>query len=381
MTMKRTACFALVFTAGLLFPSVSPAGEDIQIAAIFAVTGPAAKANAHSLEGARLAVRELNRRGGVLGRQLKMVEIDNQSSPIGSKVAADKASRLEVTAIVGAVWSSHSMAVAQVAQEQGIPMITNMSTHPDVTRSRDYVFRTCFTDDFQGRVMARFAAEDLGGRTALIFRDVASDYSIGLAHDFKQGFEALGGEVLMVVDYKHTQACFKDTAGLAAGLNPDVVFVPGYDESGAIIQEALDAGMAGTFIGGDGWGPDGFFEQGGDLLERGYYCNHWCKDVETELSRRFVELARRIMGVRPGSLTSSTPLAFDAVMLLADALERAGSTDRKRLRKALAGTRDFQGVTGSISFDEHGDPLKDAVIMEVSNRSRRYFKRVPPDGQ
>ncbi len=381
MTIKRMACFATVFAAGVLFTSGSPAEEDIRIAAIYAMTGPAAKANAHSLAGARLAVQELNRRGGVLGRQLKMVEIDNRSTPIGSKVAADKAALLGVTAIVGSVWSSHSMAVAQVAQKHGIPMITNMSTHPDVTRSRDYVFRACFTDDFQGRVMARFAVEDLGGRTAVVFRDLISDYSIGLAREFRENFEAFGGEVLKEINYKHTQSGFRDTVGLSLEFRPDVVFVSGYDESGEIIKEALDAGLNGIFIGGDGWGPDGFFERGGHLLERGYYCNHWSEEVDTEHSLRFVELAREFMGVAPGALVSSTPLAFDAVMLVADALERAGSTDRASLRKALAETREFQGVTGSISFDEHGDPLKDAVIMEVSGGSRRYFKKVSPNDQ
>ncbi len=379
MTMKRSVCVAAVLTAGLLFPSGSPAGEEIKIASIFAVTGPAAKANFHSLAGVRLAVQELNRRGGVLGRRIRIVEIDNRSTPIGSKVAADEAARLGVTAIVGPAWSSHSMAAARVAQEQGIPMITDISTHPDVTRSRDYVFRACFTDDFQGRVMARFAVEALEARAAVIFRDLASHYSIGLAKEFREAFDGLGGEVLLEVDYKHTQDCFKDAVSLALGFRPDVIFVPGYSESGAIIRDALDCGMVGTFIGGDGWGPDVFLERGGCLLERGYYCNHWSESVETEASRRFVKLAREVMGARPGSLTSSTALAFDSVMLIADALERSGSVDRASLRKALAETRDFQGATGSISFNEHGDPLKDAVIMEVSGGSRRYFKKVSPD--
>ncbi len=373
---KHILRFAVVLAAGLFFHSGSSAVEEIHIAAIYALTGPAAKSNLYSLAGARLAVQELNRRGGVLGRPVKMTEIDNRSTPIGSKVAADQAARLGAVAIVGASWSSHSMAVAQVAQKRGIPMITSISTHRDVTRSGDYVFRACFTDDFQGRVMARFAVEGLDGRTAVIFRNVASNYSIGLAREFKAGFEALGGRVLLEVDYKHTQECFRDTVSPAAGLETEVVFVPGYNESGNLIREALSAGVKGVFLGGDGWQGDDFMEQGGRFLEEGYYCNHWSEEVETETSREFVKLFRGDTG--PGSLmlTASVALAFDAVMLLADALDRAGSSDGKRLRQALAETREYEGVTGSISFDQHGDPVKDAVIMQVSNGSRRYVKKV-----
>lgn len=372
--------FTAVFTAALLLPSFSTAEDaPIRIAAIIALTGPAAGGNAHSLAGARLAVREINRRGGISARRLEMLEIDNRSTPIGSKVAADEAVRMGVTAIVGPVWSSHSMAVATVAQENGIPMITNMSTHPDVTRVGDYVFRACFTDDFQGRVMARFAKEELGARTALIFRDVTSDYGIGLAREFRNSFEAQGGKVLMEVDYKHTQDSFRDTMNAARGLVPDVIFVPGYEESGAIIREAVHAEITGTFIGGDGWGPVGFFLRGGDLIEKGYYCTHWYDGVKTDASLAFMELAGELKESEEEQMVASTPLAFDAVMLIADALERAGSTDRVSLRKALAETREYQGVTGVISFDEHGDPVKDAVIMEVSGGSRRYFKTVSPD--
>lgn len=378
MELRRATLFlALLCVATLAPPVASSADADIRIAAIFALTGPARQANASSLEGARLAVHELNQRGGVLGQRLEMVEIDNRSTPIGAKVAADKAARMGVTAIVGSMWSSHSLAVAPVAQAHGIPMVTNASTHPDVTRSRDYVFRVCFTDDFQGRVMARFAAENLGARSALIFRDVTSDYSLELAREFKAGFEGLGGKVFGVVDYKRTQDAFRDTMQGARGLDAEVIFIPGYDESGTLIRNALEAGIDGVFLGGDGWVTDGFLERGGRLLERGYYCTHYDDQMETDAYLTFLEKVRVFMGEVSWPLPAS-PLSYDAVMLIADALERAGSSDRAALRKALADTPGFEGVSGTIRFDEQGDPVKDAVIMQISNGSRRFFKTISP---
>lgn len=378
MKKTRAAGFILALVLGIPHPSAGSAGEPIRIAAIFSITGPAAASNAPSLQGARLAVQEVNRSGGVLGRPLVLVEIDNLSTPIGSKVAADKAVEKGVAAIMGAAWSSHSLAVARVAQKHSIPMVTNMSTHPAVTRIGDCVFRVCFTDPFQGRVMARFALEDLGAETAVILKDLSSDYSIGLAEEFRRNFETGGGRVLREPGYKHSQESFRRIAVELERFRPEIVFIPGHDESGAIIQSALEAGVSSVFLGGDGWVGESFLERGGRFLKKGFHCTHWNEGATTKASQRFVALARRVgaRGAALGPLTASEALAFDAIMLIVDSLKRAGSVDRQALRRALAGTRGFDGVTGPISFDAHGDPIKDAVIMEISNGSPEYLKTV-----
>ena len=379
MMEARRLLFLLALVAGSMPGSGVSAAEPIRIAAIFSVTGAAAPSNAPSLDGARLAVREVNRRGGVLGRPLVLVEIDNLSTPIGSKVAADRAVKQGVTAIVGSAWSSHSLAIARVAQEHTVPMVTNMSTHPDVSRIGDYIFRVCFTDPFQGRVMAQFALEHVGAREAVVIKDLASDYSIGLAREFRRNFEEGGGRVYMELDYKHSQESFRGVAGQIRRPGPDIVFLPGHDESGAIIREADQAGISTVFLGGDGWVGESFMKRGGRFLKKGFYCTHWDEDADTEISREFVELARKSPGPRAPQVNASKALAYDAVLLIADALERAGSTEGKALRRALAETRGFKGVTGSISFNEHGDPFKGAVIMELSNGSTRYLKTVTPN--
>ncbi|MCF8062901.1 MAG: ABC transporter substrate-binding protein [Deltaproteobacteria bacterium] len=376
MMIARGVLFILALAVGSLPRFDVSAGEPIRIAAIYALSGPAAASNASSLDGTRLAVREVNRSGGVLGRPLLLVEIDNLSTPIGSKVAADEAVRQGVTAILGAAWSSHSLAIARVAQKHAIPMITNMSTHPGITRIGDCVFRVCFTDPFQGRVMARFALEHVGARDALIIKDLSSDYSLGLAREFRRNFEKGGGRVGLELDYKHSQENFHEIALQARQARPGIIFIPGHDESGAIIRETIQSGVSTVFLGGDGWVGDSFLDRGGRFLEKGFYCTHWDEKANTETSRRFVDLARGSRGPGAGLVNASEALAFDSVMLVADALKRAGSTDGEALRRALSDTRAFEGVTGSISFNEHGDPFKRAVIMEVSKGSTRYLETV-----
>ncbi len=172
--------------------SIDAKAEDsIKIGAIFAESGVAAQDNKDELMGTRFAVREINAKGGVLGKKLKLLVFDNRSSTVGSKVAADKAVNEKVTAVIGAAWSSHSLAVAPVLQKAGIPMISPRSTNPKVTSIGNYIFRFCFIDPFQGKVMAQFAKQDLAAKTAVIMIDLRSDYSMGLSQSFRHRFEQL----------------------------------------------------------------------------------------------------------------------------------------------------------------------------------------------
>ena len=350
------------------------AEETIKIASIYAHTGVAVKSNEPSVMGVRLGVQEINSRGGLLGKKLELIEIDNMSTPIGSKVAAVKAVRANVTAIIGAAWSSHSIAIARVAQANKIPMISNISTNPDVTKIGDYIFRVCFTDSFQGRVMATFARKDLNAATAVIFVDMTSNYSKGLAEEFLKNFEKMGGTVLLQFHYRQKQENFRYSISRAKDLAPDVLFIPGYDESGLIIKEAVKAGLNAIPLGGDGWGDiESFFLIGWESKE-GYYSTHWMENIESDLSRNFVKK----YGQADDHIHAAAPLGYDAVLVLADAIRRAGSTDRAKIRDALAKTSNFQGVTGIISFNTQGDPIKNAVIMKITDGRSYYLKSVQP---
>jgi branched-chain amino acid transport system substrate-binding protein len=371
--MKKTG-FIFFFLSIFFFAAPVLAEETIDIAAIYALTGAAAEANAYALQGVGYAVEEVNKQGGISGKKIHLFMFDNQSTPIGSTIAAKQAAAANVLAIVGPDWSSHSLAVARVAQDFGIPMISSLSTNPEVTKIGNYIFRICFTDDFQGKVIARFSRHDLNASTAVIFVDVTSDYSLKLSEIFRKNFEQLGGRVLLELEYKLKQHQFDEEIKKIVKANADLIFIPGHDESGLIAKKTQDAGTSSIFIGGDGWSTPVFLKKGGSELKRGYYSTHWSVHLDTDQSRAFVKKYK----INSADIDDNTALGYDAMMLLADAIKRSVSIDRKRIREAIANTRSFRGVTGTISFNENGDPIKNAVFMEIRNGQPHYLKTLKP---
>ena len=377
--MKKISCTMLLIS--LLMPGLfaqARATEAIKIAAIFAKTGVAAKDNAPIFQGVSLAVEGINSQGGLLGQQLEVIELDNSSNPIDSKKAALKAVELDVVAIIGAAWSSHSLAIAPVLQQRQIPMISPISTNPKVTLIGNFIFRVCFTDPFQGRVMAQFAYRDLKARTAIILTNVNSDFSIGLAEFFEKSFIQSGGKVLWEGEYKEKSVDFSTVLKKVRLLQPDVVFVPGYiKDSAFLIKQARTMEIGSIFLGGDGWSGDQMYKYGGKAIEGSYYSQHWHSKVPFPRSQQ-LQASYRIKygkGIIPGFL----PSAYDAVMVLADAIRRAQSLDHGKIRDTLAATKNFQGATGTITFDENGDPVnKDAVILKFENRTSVYVKTIKP---
>jgi branched-chain amino acid transport system substrate-binding protein len=347
--------------------------DGIHIAAIFSLTGQAANGNRSSVVGTRIAVDEINANGGLLGQPVNLVVLDNMSTPIGSSLAANQAAAMGTTFIVGAAWSSHSLSIAEVAQSNRIPMISNFSTTPNLTRIGDYIFRVCFTDNFQGRIMAEFARFELEARRAMVFVDLTSDYSLKLSAIFRQHFESIGGSVVAEIEYKARQNSYDGQIQQASEQAADVVFLSGHDESGIIANHLQMAGMKAVFIGGDGWADRSFFDFGGNQLKKAYFCSHWSPSSENPRSQEFVRLhgAKKEFGV-------GAALAYDAVMIAAAAIDKAQSSDQEDIRAALSGIKNFEGVTGPITFDENGDPLKCAVIMEIEDGVARYLKTLCP---
>jgi branched-chain amino acid transport system substrate-binding protein len=350
------------------------AGVPIRIASIFAQSGVAAGDNALSVQGVREAVEEINAKGGPLGRRFELLEFDNLSTPIGAKFAAESAVHSQVTAIIGASWSSHTLAMAPIAQANRTPLISNISTHDEVTRVGDCVFRVCFNDSFQGVVMAKFAREVLHARTAVTITDLTSDYAIGLAREFSLNFAVAGGRITHQLNYRLRQASFTDIASEVKAAAPDVVFIPGYWESAVIIKAMRAQGATAIPLGGDGWGTERFYERGGREIVQAYFSTHWTEQMDSPLSRAFVRKYKRGSVV----MDPQEALAYDAVYLLADAIRRAGTADREKVREAIAATRDFIGVTGRISFSQGRDLNRSAVIMAISNGKTQYDRNLQP---
>lgn len=371
----KTYVFSFTMVFLILITMVASASETIKVASIFAKTGIAAAGNLTAIEGVRFAVDELNQQGGLLGKQIEIVEFDNHSTPLHSKQAAEKAVQEGVIAVFGANWSSHSLAMAKVLQQARIPMISTFSTNPNVTQVGDYIFRVCFVDSFQGQIMASFAMQDLHAKKAAMLINSSSRYSEGLADYFRKYFTAQSGKILFEDKYLEDTEDFTTYLKEIISLQPDVLFLPGHIvDSGRIIKQAREMGLTLPILGGDGWG-DSMYDHGGSALHGNFFSSHWHEGITHKKSLQFIEKYQ----ANDGKVADmGTTLAYDAVFLFADAVHRAGSLEPTKIRDALATTETFIGVTGNISFNEFGDPIKSAVILKFDKGNIVYVKTVEP---
>ena len=351
------------------------ASEPVIIASIFSETGIAVGENLPAVKGVKIAVDEINRNGGLLEHPLKLISFDNNSTPIGSKYAAEKAVKNRVKGVIGAIWSSHSIAIAKTLQKSRIPMISPGSTKPNVTNIGNYIFRACYTDSFQGKVLGRFAFNDIGARTAIVLDNISEEYCQTLAEYFIEYFTNSGGQILWRGHYKGTAVDFSDMLLKVKKYSPDIIFIPGYSrDSGLIIKQAVKMEISATYMGGDAWaGP--ITKYAGLSLEGSYFSNHWHPDVPFEGNRKYQDAYKKIYGDE--KISAISVLAYDSVMLFADSVRRAGSADCKKIRNALSQTNNYQGVTGYYTFNENGDPIhKAASILKFENGSWRFVKMV-----
>ena len=375
--MKKIFATIILGLVGM-FSLPAIAAEPINIAAIFAKTGIAAKSNALHVQMVEFSVEEINNQGGLLGRPVKLIILDNKSTPIGSSMAARKAVQLGVPAVIGAAWSSHSLQIAPILQQAKIPMITGPSTNPKVTRIGNYIFRTCFIDSFQAQAMAQFAYTELGARTAIVLEIINEEFSLTLAELFSNSYQQYGGKVVLKGSYTNDAVDFANLLKKVKTLQPDVVYVPGYARTnGLLMKQAASMEIQTTFLGADGWASPSIYDIAGNALEGNYYSAHWHHDVSFPQSIHMKKMYYQKYKSKIPSINA--PLSYDAVMLLADAIQRAGTFDRARIRQALSETKGFQGATGTITFDEHGDPLsKPVVIMRLGKDAPMYFKSIKP---
>jgi branched-chain amino acid transport system substrate-binding protein len=363
----------------LLFPLVlvsyrqgpRPAADPVKVAAIFATSGDAREDNSSAVKGVKYAVDYFNKHGGINGRMIDLTVIDNKSTLEGSRLAAEEAVKEHVTAIIGCGWSSHSMEVAAVAQKNRLPMITNVASSPAVTQVGNYIFRVCFTDPYQGKFMALFARNDMKASTAVIFQQNTGEYSPGLAQQFTVTFEGAGGKVLKLIPYTIESPDFTEYLKEVKQLAPDVIFFPGHYETGRIMKQARLMGIQSVFLGADGWGTPGFFKEGGGYIDNAYYDSHWDLEDTSRVSRDFV----KGFGVNEFTIAPAA-LAFDAVGVLVDACRKVNDlSDPEALRKTIAATANYPGVTGMITLNENRDPIdKKAVIIKIEHGQQRFYK-------
>lgn len=387
LSYGRLLALCGIMAVGLAFPATAQpvpetAAKDalppITIAIIDQLTGLGANIPQSVGMGANLALEEINQSGGILGRPLDILFLDNASTPIGANAAALHAIDADVVGVVGPNRSSLALSSAPALQAAGIPVVINAATNTKVTGIGDYIFRVCFADDLQGKVLAKFARDDLGAQTAIMLVNASEDYSLGLAEVFRAQFTQRGGHILWEGFYRKETLDFQDLLQRVAELQPDVTFVPGYvSDSALIAQQAVKLGVRTTYLGGDAWPQITITPDVAQAVEGAYFTSHWHADVDTPQSRHLKTLFRDRYGE---DLVMFAPvLAYDAVMVLADAIQRAGSTDPQKIRDALAATRDFEAASGTITLDEHRNPRdKETVILTFKNGQITFVKSVKP---
>ncbi|MDI1319316.1 MAG: ABC transporter substrate-binding protein, partial [bacterium] len=327
--------------------------------------------------GAAFAVEELNAAGGVLGRKVELLAEDTRSLQGEPATVVKKLmSRDKVVAIVSGTGSSAALEVAPLCQAAGVPLVAATATNPRVTEAGDYIFRACFIDPFQGTVLARFAGHSLKARRVAVLVANGNAYSVGLAKYFREKFTTDGGEVIAEQKYADGDKDFRAQLTAIRAARPDAIFASGnYLESALICKQARELGLSGPLFGGDTWDSPALVEIGGQAVEGAYFSGHFSPDATDPAVRSFVERFTRRWGSGPDTGTS---LGYDAVMLLADAIKRAGSTEGARIRDALATTKDFAGVTGRITIDAQRNASKSAVIFTVRDGKFQFVESVSP---
>ncbi len=391
----------LVAVALLAFGAFSCAKktEEIRVGEFGSLTGTTATFGISTKNAIDLAIDEANAAGGIDGKMIKVIVEDDQSKPEEAATAVRKLVEQDrVIAVLGEVSSSRSLAGAPICQNAKVPMITPSSTNPKVTQVGEYIFRVCFTDPFQGMVAAVFAYDSLGARDAAILRDIRNDYSVGLADFFIETFTSRGGRIVADESYSEGDIDFKAQLTAIKAKSPHVIFVPGYyTEVGLIARQARELGIERPLLGGDGWVSDRLIEIGGEALNNCYFVNpYWEKDPDPAV-QSFVKSYKERFGANPDGMAA---LAYDAGRFLVAGLKKLAADEPEafasivglpsaetkelraealaKLRDIFATTKDFPGITGSITIDENRNAVKPAIFLTIEDRQYKFVGKVLP---
>ena len=356
-------------------------GTKIWFGHVGSLTGAEATFGDSTDKGVKLAIEELNAKGGVKGKPLDLKTYDDQGKPEEAAIAATRLiTQDKVAVLLGEVASSRSLAMAPIAEANKVPMISPSSTNPKVTKdgdkTRPFIFRVCFIDPFQGTVMAKFATGK-GIKKVAILRDVGNAYSVGLADYFLSKFKELGGTIVNDQSYKAGDQDFKAQLTAIKAKGPEAIYVPGYYTDVALIaRQSRELGLKVPLMGGDGWDSAKLFEIGGAAIEGSFYSNHYSPEDPSPRIQDFIKRYKERFGAVPDSMAAT---GYDAAMVAADGLSRAKDVTGEAAAEAIAATKGFPGVTGVITLDQDLNAVKPAVVLEVKGGKAVYVATVKPD--
>ncbi len=333
--------------------------------------------------GAKIAVDEVNERGGLLGRSVELVtEINIQEAAAAVQAAETMILTDEVIALIGPNRSSHAIEVGAVAQRHNVPMITTAATNPAVTAAGDVVFMAAFTDQFQGRVMAQFAKETLGVNTAAVLTQRGEVYTEGIAEFFTAHFSGFGGGIVAEEFYESGATDFAAQLTPIAAAAPEAVFLSGLPPEVALVTKQARAlplqnaaGEPTLFLGADAWDNPTLLDNEDAAVDGSFFSSHFSPDTDEPNARAFIDAYQALYGIAP---TGGDAVSYDAVRLLLEAAERAGSLDADAIRQQLLATEQYAGATRIASYNENRHPTKSAVIMTIENGVKKFYQQVDP---
>lgn len=371
--MKKILGILSAAVLALTLASCSKAeSNSVKIGGIFPLSGQVAVYGVECKNGVDLAIEEINAAGGINGKPVVLVSEDDEGNPDKTVNAFKKLSTKDgVKVVIGSLTSGCTQAITTLSQASKVVQIAPAATAPAITDAGDFIFRACFIDPFQGTVGGKFAAETLGKKRAAILYDIGNDYSVGLADNFKIAFTKAGGSIVSEESYATNDKDFNAQLTKIKNANPDVVYLPDYYGTVALIAKQLRAqGIDVPMVGADGW--DGLTSNAGDEVLGGYYSNHYAVDSTEPAVKKFVESFRAKYNKDPNSFAA---LGYDCVYLIRDAIVAAGAEDSIAVRDALAKT-DGDYVTGHLTFDEKHNPIKSAVMLELVKADDGALKTV-----
>lgn len=391
--MKRVTKLLSVLAAGVMFMSALTGcgggskgadGDTIKIGGLLEMTGGSASFGISGKNGIDLALKKINEKGVLGGKKLSLVVADTKSEASEATNGMQKLiSQDKVVAVIGPNQSSAVIASGAINNGAKVVDITPMGTNPDVTvdpktkQVKPYSFRTCFIDPFQGTVMASFASNELKVKKAAIYIDNTSDYAKGLAQFFKENFIKNGGQVVIEEAYLQKDTDFKSTLTKIKAAQPDFIYIPGYyQEVGLIVKQAREMGITVPMAGGDGWDSAKLPEIAGKAaLENTFFSSLYSPDDTSDLNKEFVAEYKKAYNTNPDVFAA---LAYDSALLVAKAIEDAGSADPAKIGEAMAKIKGFKGVSGEVTFNEQHNPIKSAVIIEHKDGKQTFKTKVNP---
>ncbi|MCB0727601.1 MAG: ABC transporter substrate-binding protein [Ignavibacteria bacterium] len=377
--LKISTLLCIIFSSAFIFNACNKTNDnEILIGEYASLTGSEATFGQSSHNGLELAVEEINSTGGILGKQVKLITEDNQGKPSETQTVVQKLiNRDKVVAIIGEVASSRSKAGAPICQAAKIPMITPASTNPEVTTIGDYIFRVCFIDPFQATVMSKFAINSMKVTKVALLVDQKNAYSTGLADNFKQIFTGMGGEILDEQKYSAGDKDFKAQLTSIKAKNPEAIFIPGYYTDVNLISiQAREIGLTCPLFGSDGWESEKLTEgKAKDALEGSFFSTHVSTDDPSPKIQEYIKKYKAKYNKEPDAMSF---LAYDAGMILFDAIKKAGNTEGVNIKNELAKTKDYPGITGVITINEDRNAIKPAVVLEVKDGKFVYKETIAP---